>query len=204
MFSISFDLSQFERAAKDMQAAVDQVPFALANAMNKAAFETRRELVGETWPGHVTVRNKAFIGAALRVRKASKKALRISIFDRLQHADLDRLEKGGPKTARGSLAIPTGDAKARRSGKGVPQALRPLNLANSFKAPGKRGGSVIYQRTGKGKQRGLKLMYVLRPSAQIKPAVPFHADFQRTFTRQLEQAFPDAMWKAMRTRRGSR
>jgi hypothetical protein len=53
---LTFNVVQFERAAQMMGAAIDQVPFALANAMTTAAFKARDNLIQDMWPRYVEVR----------------------------------------------------------------------------------------------------------------------------------------------------
>lgn len=216
---LTFDFRDFERAAADLDAAADQIPFALANAMTSAAFRTKEALVEETWPKAVTVRNPRFLAASLRVKKAVKKDLSVAVYDGLGHASLVALGQGGTKTARGNLAIPDStNLGARRTSKGVPKGLRPRSAPNTFKAPGKKGGEVIYQRVGAYKKgskvrkdgtrrraavdgRGLRLLYVLKPTATIKPTVPFERDFEHVMTAEVRRLFPITMAKAMKTRR---
>lgn len=200
LISLSFDFSQFEKRAREIGGAIDQVPYALSNALNDAAFKARQSIITETWPQHVQVRDRNFLRNALRVEKATKRGLRVAVTtegsEAGQRAHLPLHESGGAKPARKNLAIPDSkNVQPRRTGRGVPKNLRPAALANSF-----RKGDVIFQRVGrKGKQ--LKQMYVLRPSARIKPAVPFHRDFNRVMTAEVARAFPKAMAKAMASRR---
>ena len=49
MIDFALDLSAFERKARQLGAAQDQIPFAMANALTAAAFKTREALIGETW-----------------------------------------------------------------------------------------------------------------------------------------------------------
>lgn len=216
---LTFDLRDFERAARDMDALADQIPFALANAMTSAAFRTKEALVEETWPKAVEVRNPRFLSASLRVKKAVRRDLSIAVYDDLGHASLVALGHGGTKTGRGNLAIPDSrNLGARRTSKGVPKGLRPRAAPNSFKAPGKNGGEVIYQRTGTYKkaskvrkdgtrrraavdERGLRLLYVLKPTASIKATVPFERDFEHVMAVEVRRLFPITMAKAMKTRR---
>src|SRR4051812_17006758 len=103
--TIKFDLRDFERAAKRMGAAIDQVPYALKNVMNDAAFATRQYLSNDVWPGHLMQRNKRFPAVALNVDKATKTNLSVSIFDRLGRGNLLAHAKGGTARPRtGKLA----------------------------------------------------------------------------------------------------
>lgn len=191
---LTLDLREFERAADRMNAARDQVEFALSVAMNDAAKVTRQHLITQTWPRNVEVRNRNFIRAALNIDWATKRSLKVGIFDRLGRAHLKLHATGGAKQARGRLAIPT--KRVVRTGKGVRTSQRPGNLARAVVK-----GNRIFQAQGKGKNSKLHLMYVLAPSARIPKDVPFTEDFARVFADEARRAFPSAMAKAMRTRR---
>lgn len=197
---LSFDVSDFERRAAQMGAALDQVPFALAGTLTTAAFTTRRVLTDETWPQHVQVRDRNFIRNALRVDPARKSDLTVAITNQGTsaggRAHLKLHAKGGAKQARGRLAIPDRKILNRRSGKGMPANLRPGTAPNVF-----RRGDVLYQVQGKGKRARLRLLYTLKPSAAIKATVPFQSDFAESMRREMHRAFGPAMTRAMRTRR---
>ena len=49
---LTFDVRDFERAARDLKAARDQLPFAISLALNKAAAATESRLASETWATH--------------------------------------------------------------------------------------------------------------------------------------------------------
>lgn len=217
MFELKFDLTAFERRAKELGQAIDQVPFALSTAMNDAAKAAKQELIDDTWGRHIHVRNQRFAGWALRIIKADKHNLRIEINDEaaggrghmLAHA------KGGRHVGKGLTAVPSSQIAARRTSGGVPKALRPRNIPNTFKR-----GFVIYQRLplrGRKKKRArdsngrfmntggrkfghLKLLYVLKPSTPFNPDVPFFEDFATVMRREIASRFPGAMKAAMRTR----
>lgn len=194
---LAFELSDFEHAAVRWGFAADQVLFAASQAMNDASKVTREELITSTWPDHVKVRSAGFMRASLSREFATKRNPRITIFDKLDRGNLLLHAEGGVRQAKeGSLAIPEAKLAARRTSKGIPKALRPRTLPNSF-----RKGDVIYQRTGAGKSKGLKLMYVLKPSAHIPRQVPFEADFNRIMTREMWPAFRTRIAAAMATRR---
>lgn len=197
---LRLDFSAFERKARELDASIDQVPFALAQAMNQAVKNAREVLVQDTWPRHVQQRNKNFIRAALRVQEwANKRSLRVVLGENpaLQgRGNLALHAKGGSKRPRGSsIAVPSQELQARRSAKGVPKGMRPANLPNSFKK-----GDVLYQRVGP-KRRKLKLVYTLKPSTKIKADVPFEADFQAAFLADARASFPAALARAMKSRR---
>ncbi len=70
---IDFDLRDFERAARRMNAIADQVPFALAGSLNDAVEIARKEIIARTWPQAVSVRNPRFLGAALTTRGPARR-----------------------------------------------------------------------------------------------------------------------------------
>ncbi|WP_158812065.1 hypothetical protein [Beijerinckia sp. L45] len=195
---LTFNFREFERAAKRIGGAMDQIPFALAQSLNDAAEATRKTLIEDTWPSSIKQRNKSFMKAALTLKgnRATKKRLRVAITDKLNRASLALHADGGTKVPRrANLAVPSKQIAARRSGRGVPQSLKPLNLADSFKK-----GDVIYQRVGK-KGRKLKLAYVLKKAVKIKKDVPFRQDFARSMRREVSRAFGPRFRAAMKTRR---
>ena len=192
---LRFDFSDFERMARRLdEFAEEQMPFAISTAMNKAAETTRRRLAEETWPAHVTVRNRGFLKASLSVKRSTKRELRVTIFDRLNRANLVGHARGNTKGSfGGGLAVPSD--KVRRTARGVSQRQRPRALANSF-----RKGDAIYQRYGKGGHK-LRLMYVLKPTVKQPADVPFDSDFRRIFREEVRREFPAAMKRAMQPMR---
>ena len=201
---LTFDLRDFQRYARRMDGLASQIPFALAGALNASAEVARRELAEQVWPEHVEARNRSFLRAALSTKgtRATKRNLRVVIYDRLGRGSLLLHDRGGTKKPRGkALAVPSAELQGRRSGKGVPKGLRPRNLPATGPSGAFVKGDVLYQRVGTGKSRGLKLMYVLKPSAPIRADVPFHAAFATAMRRTMPIQFRLAMRKAMATAR---
>lgn len=196
MIDIQFNMSEFQKAAQSMGAALDQVPFALSQAMNDAVKAARRTIVFETWPRSVSVRNRSFMNATMRMEFADKRNLRVSLFETLKRGHLAEHARGGSKQARGRLAIPGTIVKRSRGAQGVPGALRPQALPNAF-----RKGDAIYQRDAKHGGR-LKLMYVLKPSATIRKDFPAYETFAEIMGREMRRLFPEKVRAAMKTRRG--
>lgn len=195
MIDVKLNMSQFQRAAKEMGGNIDQVPFALSKALNEAAKVTREHLITETWPKSVTVRNRGFMRASLWTEFSDKRNLRVSIYDKLDHGNLKQHAEGGSRIPRGGrLAIPS--VNVRRGSSGPVQSQRPRNLRRSVVK-----GNRIFQAVGRGKSSKLQLMYKLASSAMIKKDVPFHEDFAAVMRREAMRTFPDYMRAAMRTRR---
>jgi hypothetical protein len=193
MIEVEFDGDILLKQALDLGASIDQIPYILARSMNDAAQATRSYLIGTTWPSHVQVRNTSFLNAALTTKdaRASKDHLEVTIYDKLGRANLELHAEGGTRTPHGSnLAI--GSSNVQRGARGVVPSQRPRALKNAI-----RIGDVVYQRIN-GR---LKLMYVIKPQAQIKKDVPFKEDFARVMTESLQAAIPRNVARAMQTRR---
>lgn len=196
MLDVKFDIRQFKAAAQQAGGMLDQVPFALSMALNRAVEGARDEIIGQTWPKHVVVRKANFLQAALTTNgeRATKNRLRVVLYDRLGRGSLKLHAEGGTKQARGRLAIPT--KAVQRGSSGVVASQRPANMARKVV---KR--NLIFQASGRGKGSKLKLMYKLAPRAIIKHDVPFYEDFDAIMRARVQSEFPKALAKAMATRR---
>jgi hypothetical protein len=197
MFELRLDLTAFERQARQFGDALDQVPYGMSLALNRAATNTRQALVQDTWPGHVKQRNSGFIGRALRTQFATKHDLRIEIYDALGRAHLKLHDAGGTKRARGRLAIPPAGAVTRTS-TGVRKNQRPRAIIASTPA---RALRITPKGIFIGKGGRLQLMYAFKTTAAQPADVPFTDDFRDTMTVELRTSFPAAMARAMRSRR---
>lgn len=195
MIKIEMDYRELEAAAISIGAAADQVPYALALAMNRSADVTRNLLIRSTWPAHVKQRNASFISASLTTRdaRATKQSMSVEIYDRLDRGNLQMQAKGGTRTPHGgsNLAVPASNVP--KSGRGVPARLRPKNMPTAV-----RKGDVLYSRDKKGR---LRLLYVLKHATPIPKRVPFYEDFTASMSRELLRTIPLAVEKAMATRR---
>lgn len=195
-------MRDFERVARDVRGAQDQVPYALSLALNKAN-ENARNLLIQEWPRHVKARNSSFIGYALRRGPpATKHNLRIEIFDQTGRDFVKRLDKGGVKTAkRSNLAIPV-ESNVKVGAHGVRNSQLPRNLTGDVFVASRNGhGAAIWKRVGRGKRKKLKLMYVLKPAVQVNAKVPFTDDFTTSILNETRVSFPAAMARAMKSRR---
>jgi len=194
MIKLEFDYKELERYDVRLGASVEQIPFALATAMNRSADVTRNFLIKQTWPTHIKQRNASFIAASLTTKdaRANKQSLSVEIYDRLNRGNLKLQAKGGMRVARrGRMAIPASNIP--RGSRGVPTRLRPRNLQNDFK---KR--NMVFTRDKKGRA---KLIYVLKSASKIPKRVPFYEDFAASMHRELVRTIPLAVAKAMSTRR---
>lgn len=199
MIDLRLDMRHFERKAQELNGALDQVPFAIANALNTAVFAARKVLVTETWPGAVTVRDKRFLSAVLRVDVANKRRLVVEIYDSTpdQRAHLGLHARGGVKRAKKRLAIPPAGT-VRRTARGVAKADTPRAIIQ--RTP-KRALRITPRGIFVGEGGRLKMRYSFHQAARQPADVPFHEDFRDTMVRRLRVEFPKALRKAMRTRR---
>src|SRR5262249_62408926 len=99
MLGLEIDFSEAEQFARLIGAAADQIPFALATALNRSADVTRNLLIRQTWPGHIHERNSSFIAASLTTKesRASKGSLSVEIYDRLNRGNLMLHAQGGTR-----------------------------------------------------------------------------------------------------------
>jgi hypothetical protein len=196
VFKFELDVSGLIDATEQMGAALDQMPFALSRALNDAVKDARDHLVSTTWPTHVTVRNSAFIGYALRIDFSDKYNLEARIYDQSNgNVHLKLHDQGGIKTAQsGRIAIPT-DAVTLTS-RGERKGQRPRELTNKVVR-----GNAIYQQQGHGKNRRLVKMYTLATQARQPADVPFTEDFKTVISAKVNAYFLPRMVEAMATRK---
>ena len=195
MIDLQFNLSEFEKRARQLDGAIDQVPFALSLALNNAAANARTVLVQDTWPRAVTQRNAGFIGWALRRVFATKHHLRIEINDERANSrgHLKLHAVGGTKTARKRLAIPP-KGTVVRTAKGVRASQKPAAIiANTPKRALRITAGGIFVGIG-GR---LVLKYLFRQSVQQPADVPFEEAFRDAMLNGVRTSFPAAMKKAM-------
>ncbi len=182
-----------------------QLPFAAAKALSDTAFDVRKFIVNVTYPRDFKVRNRRFANIAFRVRRASKRDLRASVFDRLAREFLAIQAEGGVKTPRGRhLAIPVSeparrlDKRARR-GKGGGQQSGIADIPNTFVFAGAKGQLMIARR--KGKKNKVEVLFTLVPKVTIPKRFQFQRDSERRAKRAFPVRFRRSMADALRTAR---
>ena len=190
--------SYFEAKARALGAAVEQVPFALSLALNRAATNSRRVLVETTWPSAVEVKNKSFIGRALRTNFSSKRNLRVEVYNSLGRANLAGHAFGGTKLPKGRALAIAPKGRFHRGAKGIPAGLRPVALAAATPRQALRirpTGMLI------GKGGKLELQYSFKPMALQPADVNFEEDFIDAMRRDVNASFPAALVRALRSAR---
>jgi hypothetical protein len=195
---IEFDFDDFTKTASHLGVVAEQIPFALALAMNRSADVTRGLLITQTWPQHVRARNSSFIAASLTTResRASKTSLSVEIYDKLDRGNLQLHALGGERSPQGGSALAVPSSQIAKTSHGIPARLRPKNLPskNTF-----RVRDAIYQRDSRKRMR---LLYVLKAQTRVPKQVPFYEDFGRFMMAEMERTIPQAIERAMATRRG--
>ncbi|RYC29182.1 hypothetical protein D3273_25290 [Lichenibacterium minor] len=220
---VTFRIDGLDRLLRNLGEFERQIPFAMAQALNRSADQAREELPA-VWAQHITARNPNFLKSAMTTKgeRATKSRLRVVLYDRFGTANLNLHDKGGTARARGAFAIATRTSgiTARRGQKGVPKGLRPRNLANAFAKTGKSGDLVIYQRSGKYQKatktarnkaertggprpkgtdnRHLRLEYVTKPTNPVRADVPLSREFYQIMRREAPKQFAIAMRSAMK------
>ncbi len=79
--NITSNIDQVQRRLTDIERR--QIPFAAAGAINDTLFDIRKQIAGVTGPRAFDIRNRRFLNAALRVKKATKHNLTGEVFDQL-------------------------------------------------------------------------------------------------------------------------
>lgn len=193
MFEIELDFESFVKQAERMNAKIALLPEALATQLTHAAFVARRVLVDSTWPSHVTVRNRGFLTAALRVSPAAPDRLQVVIFDTLGRANLYAHAKGGiitPKHAR-RFAIPN-LAEIRRTGSGARPTPRQIIQSTPKSRLWLTKDDLFVSEAGR-----LHLKYSFKEQVTIRKSVPFYEDFEFAINAEMRTGFQAAMRSAM-------
>lgn len=209
--------SNLAEVTKRIQSYRKQIPYATAQALNKTAIEFRKEIVTNTWPNSVKVRNSRFMNQALRIQFAKKNDLSVTIYDHLKKEYLARLDKGGIRIPMGNHLAIAGKEVAgliRGGGGAVKKAFKPRTLLDKkrfFKTRLKAGFDAIVERPA-GKEQGkrkpqrqirgpLKVWYLLEPKGQVPKMFPFYETANRVIERSLKRNFINAFRKAVMARR---
>ena len=177
----------------------NQIPFAMANTLNDAAFQIRKNTIENVWTKDVKVKNTSFMKAVMMPIKGTNRATKRKLRAIVQnypsgnrHKDfLQRLAVGGIKSPRGrSIAIPAEDMPLRAKG-GVTARNRPRPLLDRPKVFRQRvrGQDMILQRTTK-KPYPLKRLYILEQgSVKIDNQFSFYEDADKLSQRVMRENF---------------
>lgn len=189
----------------------NQMPFAMSQSLNDAAFAVRKDTIERGWPSDITMRNRTFMSAMLMPirgeNRATKRKLKAIVQNHPsgpRHRDyLQRLAVGGQKLPRGNnLAIPGRDMRLRVRG-GVTKANRPRNLLgrkNVFRVKLKSGQDAIVRRASK-QRYPLQMLYILEPSGFVRKQFDFYDDANQTARRVMAKSFDKRFKAAKRSAR---
>ena len=184
-----------------------ELPKAVRNSLNDTAFDVRKFVVQTLWPrSFPRARNPKFAKAAFNVKRSDPKTLKAIVFDRLDKEIFRRTTTGSVRRARkGNLAIPeTIRGNVKIGQRGPTKANRPANIKNAIVLDLKGRGEAIYKQT----KDGLKLMYVLKPTATQAKNFEFYkfagAKARQRFPKHIKREVPFAIKRAERKIKGAK
>ncbi|MEL7166682.1 MAG: hypothetical protein AAGL96_14520 [Pseudomonadota bacterium] len=198
-FGIKSNIKEVQRGLNDV--ARSQIPFATAMAINDVLRDIKRN-----WEKRLRKsidRPTRFTMQAFAIRRANKRTLSGAIFAKdIQEEYLQWLEEGGTrKPKRRAVLVPVrqrlnkyGNIPRRAVGRAI---ASPKTFSGAPK--GKPRAAGIYQRTGRGRNAGLKLLVHYADDATYKPRLRLIAGAAKTATARL----PGAILRAVRRAVGS-
>lgn len=163
------------RVIADISAKKTKLGMVVAKAVNGLAYDIRDQ-VRRAIPSRFTLRRN-WIVQGIRVELATPARLRAKV--KSIDPFMARQEYGGEKKGVGgrfrvsgrlSIAIPLPAAQPHK-GVLVPKRDQPegLQRAETFVARSPRGKVILYARFKRGKRKGLRAMYILKPSVRVRP-----------------------------------
>lgn len=177
----------------------DQLPFALSLALNRTATLARDEVRAQL-PRRFTIR-KAGVVRGFRVKPSAKRQWpRLEAQVGTVDAFWTLQETGGTKRAQGggNLAIPTGLVRRTKRGL-ISKAQRPRALIAAGRA--RKAEDTIRATPKRGPVGPASILYLLRRSAQIDPALGLRETVAEVVERELGPEFRRAMGEAIASAR---
>ena len=174
-----------------------QFRFALSKALNATA-KLAQTATKKAIQSSFTIRGN-WLNSAIgpKVLFATKDDLSAAVVMKGDFLNLQ--ETGGIKLPSGRfLAVPTGNVR-RTKRDIIARSNRPKNLRNTFIITGKSGRKLIAQRTGRGKKKTVKIMYVLIPQAEIDKTPTFTVAVPKTFEKEFSGVFFEELKRALAT-----
>ncbi len=190
-----------------------QLPYTIALALTRTAQEAR-EAVTAAMPGEFILR-RTWILQGIRIVPAKKDSLVATVYSR--DPFMARQEYGGNKVSMDggkNIAVPLAARPDPRAL--IPEELLPVNLGRAEYTISKNGNLVTKKGTGGAAFRivsngktflalrtaaGLKMMYLLVPSAHITPRLNLGEITARVVRERFAENFLAAAREAMATRR---
>lgn len=206
----------FGALARDVSNFADKEMNLIArNSLLDTGFITQKHLRTQTYGKAFHPRQSAFknvitsLGSGRPAVALSRGALKtavgrnleIVIFDKSNKEYMQRHATGGIKRPEGNhLAIPgRTTVEPKRTGRGIPQRLRPSTLLDKPKAfiAIINGQTVIARRRRKTKYP-IEVMHILEPTATIRKSFNFYEDSARLFRSIFPQKYSDNFNARMR------
>ena len=206
----------FGALARDVSKFADKEMNLIArNSLLDTGFITQKHLRTQTYGKAFHPRQSAFknvitsLGSGRPAVALSRGALKtavgrnleIVIFDKSNKEYMQRHATGGIKRPEGNhLAIPgRTTVEPKRTGRGIPQRLRPSTLLDKPKAfiAIINGQTVIARRRRKTKYP-IEVMHILEPTATIRKSFNFYEDSARLFRSVFPQKYSDNFNARMR------
>ena len=180
-----------------------QIPFAISKTLNELAGEARRQMIDVAAPRDLEIRNKRFLGVAIKRTFATKARFVATIEDVLGREYLKTQAEGGwvsPAGGRKAFAVPTDFLKAKRTGAGVPKAMRPRLVKDSFRVT-ENGTTYIAAAIGRGRARRVQFLYILAKRARVPKRWRAYEAVDETVKRRADAIWIEQMAKALATAR---
>lgn len=196
-----------------------QFPFAVANTLNRIAFDFR-DAERRDIEGRFIIR-RPWVVQGVQVpagQLARKDRLQVRVEVERKRDFLAKFEPGGVKRARGGGSIAIPDDQTFRRSQVVPKAKRPK--AFQFAVHRTKSGKVqfkgkdrtfivelstfealVFQRTGRGRRSDLRLLYRFTRGVNIAPDLRFRARADQVFKASYGRIFQEELVKALKTAR---
>ncbi len=206
-FKVKNNIKEFTKGMNRKQR--EQVPFAVATALNATAFDLRKYTISRIFPNAFKnqSRAKGLARGIFRVRKTDKNKYKQGIgvarvFDSRGLDYLVRQQEGGMKTAKSGrfIAVPTPETQ-KKLGPRRRSAFRPEGLKGKAnvvrtKVAGGKAREAIWQ-TGKKPKR----FYSLVQSVRIPKTLNFYEMAKIYVKVRLRRNFARSIKKALKTAR---
>lgn len=184
----------------------DQMPFATSLALNQVANDVQAA-IRQSLPQHgFTLRRKAFIDRTIYRQPGVDFATKLKLSSGVRiHPQRDVLAKFETDTVKRpqagrSLLVPI----EARKGKGaiVPRGLWPAALGRqAFALKLKSGGKGLFRNKGRGKNRGLQLLYVFKSQVPLGHRLGFEDTARQVAAIMWPGRMNAALARAIRTAR---
>ncbi|MBV9214821.1 MAG: hypothetical protein JO053_01485 [Acidobacteria bacterium] len=192
---------QIKHGGFSTEKVMKSLKFGTAMALTATAKEAQ-EAVQVSLFGHFTLRGRWWEQGnkfGIKVRPATPEKLASSVRTEAGWL-LKQFEGGDVFPYKHFLAIPTENVRPKGSTKIIRGPLKPANLKNSFVIKSKKSGaSLLMQRVARGRNKGVRVMYILVPRIHVKPVDAFYDPIEQTAKRRLHPNMQRYMQQALDT-----